>query len=176
MMLFTRRGGVGGGGIVAVCAYWACLESRGFGGVVDRGPARNAENERRTKKDWTRVWCCAPYSVAVYTRVREWRDDVVVRRLNVRQVHWPVRGGAEAVDDSCVAPLYARVRARLFVCLCACNVRKIIYKLYTRACVRVRLSAVLGADKVVVWNDEQYKILYYNLLDAFPESRTTLLL
>jgi len=80
MMLFTRRGGVGGGGIVriAVCAriYWACLESRGFGGVVDRGPARNAENERRTKKDWTRVWCCAPYSVAVYTRrsrVTRWR-------------------------------------------------------------------------------------------------------
>jgi hypothetical protein len=94
----------------------------------------------------------------------------------VRQVHWPVRGGgAEAVDDSCVAPLYARVRARAFVCLCECYIR-IIYKLYTRACVRVRLSAVLGADKVVVWNDEQYKILYYNLLDAFPESRTTLLL
>jgi len=70
---------VGGGGVgnVAVCAYWACLESRGFGGVVDREPARNAENERRTKKDWTRVWCCAPRIVSrPYTRclrVTRWR-------------------------------------------------------------------------------------------------------
>jgi len=36
--------------------------------------------------------------------------------LNVRQVHWPVRGGAEAVDDSCVALLCARARVCVRIC------------------------------------------------------------
>lgn len=66
----------------------------------------------------TRLMLRAAYSVAaVYPMFAsdEMTSSSSAGRLNVRQVHWPVRGGgAEAVDDSCVAPLCESVRVSMY--------------------------------------------------------------